>query len=57
MLDGRTETNGIGKDLLVAEKVGQAIELLGRHDIDLWLPPGDESDDDDPMGGGFFSRN
>ena len=37
MLDGRTETNGIAKDPLVAEKVEQAIELLKRHDVDLWL--------------------
>jgi hypothetical protein len=34
-------------------------ELLSiMSDIDLWLPPGEESEEDDgPMGGGFFSRN
>lgn len=37
MLDGWTETNGIGVDLLVAEKVDQAIGLLKRHDVDVWL--------------------
>ena len=37
MLDGRTETNRSGVDLLVAEKVDQAIGLLKRHDVDVWL--------------------
>jgi hypothetical protein len=36
-LDVRTETNGIIKDILVSEKVSQAIELLERHDVDMWL--------------------
>lgn len=33
-------------------------ELLAiMNDIDLWLPPGVEGEEEDPMGGGFFSRN
>ena len=33
-------------------------ELLSiMNDIDLWLPPGTEGEEEDPMGGGYFSRN
>ena len=26
-------------------------------DIDLWMPAGEDSEEEDPMTGGFFSRN
>jgi len=33
-------------------------ELLSiMNDIDLWMPAGEESEEEDPMTGGFFSRN